>query len=52
MVIVGWAWGCTVILACIGLLTALLGGDHLLASRSAGVLLLSITLFSANELLR
>jgi hypothetical protein len=52
MVIVDWVWGCTVTLACIGLLMALLAGDHLLASRSAGVLLLTCTLLSANEMPR
>lgn len=50
--IIDWAWCATVTLACIGLLTALLAGDHLLASRSAGVLLLSFTLFSVSELIR
>ncbi len=52
MLIVDWAWGCSVTLACIGLLTAMAADNHQLASRSAGVLLLSLALLSANEFLR
>lgn len=45
-----WVWLCPVTLATVGLLTAILAGDWLLANRSAGVLLLSFALVSAHQM--